>query len=87
MGARIGQLLMLLSRDFVWLLLIAGCIAVPVGYISAYIFLQNFNYHVEVGVGTLFIGFVAMLLFGGITIIWQTYRIAIHNPVKSLRAE
>ena len=87
MGARVGQLLMLLSKDFVWLLLIAGCIAVPVGYISAYIFLQNFTYHVVVGVGTMFIGFVAMLLFGGITIIWQTYRIAIHNPVKSLRAE
>ena len=87
MGARIGQLLMLLSKDFVWLLVVAGCIAIPIGYLAAVLFLHNFTYHVAVGAGTLLIGFVAMLLIGVLTIIWQTYRIAIHNPIKSLRAE
>jgi putative ABC transport system permease protein len=78
MGARIVQLLLLL--------VIAGCIAVPAGYIAAQLFLHNFTYHVAVGAGTLLTGFFSMLLVGGFTIVWQTFRIAIHNPVKSLRA-
>ncbi len=87
MGAKIVQLLLLLSKDFVWLLVIAGCIAVPVGYIAAQLFLHNFTYHVAIGAGTLLTGFFSMLLVGGFTIVWQTFRIAMHNPVKSLRAE
>jgi putative ABC transport system permease protein len=87
MGAKIMQLLLLLSKDFAWLLVIAGCIAVPVGYIAAQLFLHNFTYHVAIGAGTLLTGFFSMLLIGGCTIVWQTFRIAIHNPVKSLRAE
>jgi putative ABC transport system permease protein len=43
MGAKVVQLLVLLSKDFAWLLVIAGCIAMPVGYIAAQLFLHNFT--------------------------------------------
>lgn len=87
MGAGVWQLLLSLSKDFVLLLLIAGLIAVPAGYIASSFFLYNFAYHVTIGAGTLCAGFLAMLLIGGITIAGQTWRIATHNPVNSLRAE
>lgn len=87
MGAGVGQLLLLLSKDFVWLLLIAGLIAVPAGYIASTFFLYNFAFHISIGAGTLFVGFFAMLMIGGITIVWQTWHIAAHNPVNSLRVE
>jgi putative ABC transport system permease protein len=86
-GARVMQLLLLLSKDFVLLLLIAGLIAVPAGYIASTFFLYNFTYHINIGAGTLLAGFFTMFLIGGITIVWQTYRVATHNPVKSLRTE
>lgn len=87
MGAGVWQLLVLLSKDFIWLLLIAGLIAVPLGYVAGQFFLYNFTYHVTIGMGTLMAGFFAMLVVGGVTVFWQTYRIATHNPVKSLRVE
>jgi len=87
MGAGVWQLLVLLSKDFVWLLLIAGLVALPLGYMASQFFLYNFTYHVSIGAATLLIGFVVMLVMGGSTILWQTYRIATHNPVNSLRVE
>lgn len=87
MGAGVTQLLVLLSKDFVLLLLIAGLIAIPAGYIASNFFLYNFAYHINIGAGTLLAGFFTMLLIGGATIVWQTWRIAAHNPVNSLRAE
>ncbi|MEP7143883.1 MAG: FtsX-like permease family protein [Ferruginibacter sp.] len=87
MGADVWKLLVLLSREFIWLLLIAGLIAVPCGYIASNFFLYNFAFHVTIGPGTLLTGFLAMLLIGGFTIVWQTYRVAAYNPVKSLRTE
>ncbi|UFH54246.1 ABC transporter permease [Spirosoma sp. KNUC1025] len=87
MGARVDQVVWLLSWDFLKLLLIAGAIAMPLGYLATSFFLMTFAYHVTVGVGTLGLCFGIMLLLGGLTIGWRTYRTALTNPTDSLRAE
>ncbi|GAA4446986.1 ABC transporter permease [Nibrella saemangeumensis] len=87
MGADITQIVALLSWDFVKLLLIASAIALPLGALAGMAFLINFAYHVSIGIETLGVCFLVMLLLGGLTIGWRTYRAASANPVKSLRAE
>lgn len=87
LGASVGQLILLLSGNFLLLLLLAAFIALPVGYIAGSLFLQNFAYHISIDAGTLLIGFVILFITGGLTIGWQTFRVAIHNPVRSLRTE
>lgn len=87
MGADVGQVIWLLSRSFVRLLLVAGSMAIPLGYLAGYAFLINFAYHVSIGIETLGLCFGVLLLLGGLTISIQTYRAAIANPVKSLRTE
>ncbi|MFC5411005.1 ABC transporter permease [Larkinella bovis] len=87
MGAQVRQIIWLLSWDFVKLLLIAGGIALPLGYLAGMAFLINFAYHVSIGFETLG-GCIGLLLaLGGLTIGFRTYRAALSNPADSLRSE
>ncbi|RYY57956.1 MAG: FtsX-like permease family protein [Chitinophagaceae bacterium] len=86
-GAREIQLIQILSRSFIWLLLIAGIIAVPVGYIASILFLQNFSVRTGFGPAWPLACFSILLVIGLITIISQTFKAAIQNPAHQLRAE
>jgi putative ABC transport system permease protein len=86
-GATVAQVVMLLSRQFIRLLVVAALIAFPAGIIIGSTFFNNYAYRAPIGPGTILSGFLALLLIGGLTIGLQTYRTAIANPVKSLRTE
>ncbi|CAN5628851.1 ABC transporter permease [soil metagenome] len=86
-GAGEQQLVRLLSMRFVKLIIIAGLIAIPLGYIAGFFFLQNFAYRVSFGILQLALCFLFLLTIGLFTIISQTYKAAISNPVKNLRTE
>lgn len=85
MGAGVGSLVILLSRGFLRLLLIAGCIALPIGYLLSNLFLQNFPLRISFGIGSLVLCFGLLLLIGLMAIISQTWRAALMNPTRSLK--
>lgn len=84
-GAEVQQLMMLLSKGFIKLLLIAGLIAMPIGYVASFLFLQAFANRIQLGFGWLLLCFGFLLLVGLFTILSQTYRAAVGNPVESLK--
>ncbi|HXS56575.1 MAG TPA: FtsX-like permease family protein, partial [Hanamia sp.] len=86
-GAGENQIVLLLSKGFIKLLFIAGLIAMPLGYIAGFLFLQNFAHRVTFRPDTALLCFLFLLAIGLITIISQTYKAALGNPVKSLRSE
>ena len=86
-GASEKQLVRMLSHRFIKLIIIAGIIAMPLGYIAGFLFLQNFAYRIHFGLWNVLLCFFFLLCIGLFTIISQTYKAAISNPVKSLRSE
>lgn len=86
-GASTRQLIGLLSKKFVWLLVIAGAIALPIGYTLSYLFLQNFADRVGNGFGSALVCFLFLLSVGLLVIFSQTWRASRENPVNSLRTE
>lgn len=86
-GADKKQLVQILSKGFIVLLLIAGVIAMPLGYLLSKMFLQNFALRVSFSVLHLLACFMLMFCIGLFTVISQTYKAAMMNPVKSLRTE
>lgn len=86
-GASEKQLVRMLSQRFIKLICIAGFIAMPVGYIAGFLFLQNFAYRIHFGLWNVLLCFFFLLSIGLFTIISQTYKAARSNPVKSLRME
>ena len=87
MGAGVAAILTLLTRNFLKLIVIAGLIALPIGLICGQLFLHIFAARVEMGFGILAGSFIGMLALALGTISFQIYRVAITNPVESLRAE
>lgn len=86
-GASVQQLVQLLSKGFFVLLLIAGMIALPLGYSMSELFLINFVNHVSTGLLPLIGCFMLLLVIGLITILSQTLTAANENPARNLRSE
>ncbi|MDP4284194.1 MAG: ABC transporter permease [Bacteroidota bacterium] len=86
-GASEKQLIRMLSKRFIKLIIIAGFIAMPVGYLAGHLFLQNFAYRIHFGIWNVLLCFFFLLSIGLFTIISQTYKAAIANPVDSLKTE
>jgi putative ABC transport system permease protein len=87
MGASVAEIITLLSKNFLKLVMISGLIALPVSYVLCYMFLNIFANRINLGFGLLAFSFIGMLLLSLLTIGSQIYRVAISNPVNSIRAE
>jgi putative ABC transport system permease protein len=87
LGASVGSIVSLLSKDFLKLVLIAIVIASPIAWWIMNKWLQDFAYRTNIS-WTVFV--ITALLAAGIalfTISFQSIRAALANPVKSLRTE
>lgn len=87
MGASVSQLWVLLSTDFVLLVMISCVIASPVAWYFLHNWLQKYNYHISINLGVFVLSALAAIGITLLTISFQAIRAAIANPVKSLRSE
>jgi putative ABC transport system permease protein len=87
LGASSGSIMMLFMKEFVLLMTIAIVISFPLGVMSMNAWLTNYSYRIElnwqifISVGLMFC--VVIIAF----VSFQTYKVALANPVKSLRVE
>jgi putative ABC transport system permease protein len=87
LGATVGSVVFLLSREFTKLILIAFILAVPFAWYIMNNWLQGFAYRTELGPGVFLLAGIIALLISWITVSYQSIKAAIVNPVKSLRSE
>jgi putative ABC transport system permease protein len=87
LGADIKSLVGLLSKDFIFLVLIASLVAFPIAWWVLDKWLQDFAYRVDLQWWVFVVAAVAALLIALITVGMQAIKAAIANPVKSLRTE
>ncbi len=87
MGADVSQIVKLLSGGFLKLLLIAALIALPLGYVAGFAFLNVFTFHTGLNSGLLLFCFVAVFFIAILTVGLKTYQAAQMDPAKSLRSE
>ncbi len=87
LGATVGQLAGLLSKDFLRLVLIGIFIASPVAWWGMHKWLQDFVYRIDIGLWIFAVAGGVVILIAGVTISFQALKAAIANPVKSLKTE
>ncbi len=87
LGASIVQLVMLLSKDFVILVLGAFLIAAPLAAWFAHDWLQDFAYRIGLSWWIFAVAALGMLLLALTILSIRTVRAAMENPVNSLRTE
>jgi putative ABC transport system permease protein len=87
LGASIPNIVMLLSKDFIKLVLIAFVIASPVAWFVMHNWLNDFAYRVNISWWIFFAAGLLAVVIAVATISFQAVKAAIANPVKSLRTE
>nr|WKN36558.1 ABC transporter permease [Tunicatimonas sp. TK19036] len=87
LGASVSNILMLFSKDYIKLVLIAFLIATPLAYLLMHTWLEDFAYRTNISP----LVFVLAVIFAiGITLLtvgYQSAKAATANPVDSLRSE
>ncbi|HEY6901965.1 MAG TPA: ABC transporter permease [Puia sp.] len=86
-GASVGNIVFLLSRDFLVLVGFALLIAFPVAWWMLNRWLEGFAYRVSMGPMVFLLTGGLILLIALVTISLQSVRAALVNPVDSLRSE
>lgn len=87
LGADSKTLILLLSKGFIKILLLAIVLAVPAAYFINNLWLQQIAYHTSFSVGVVVLGVLILLAFGILTIGSQTFRATFVNPVDNLKGE
>ncbi len=87
LGASVLNLWKLLSKDFIVLILISLCIAVPTAYYFMYNWLLQFQYHTALSAWIFIAAGLGAILITLLTVSYQSIRAAMANPVTSLRSE
>ncbi len=87
LGASVLGVIVLLSKEFLILVCLANLIAWPIAHYAMTRWLEDFAYHIDLGIGTfLFSGLVALFI-ALFTLSAQAFKVARTNPVDVLRSE
>jgi putative ABC transport system permease protein len=87
MGASIAQMWLLLSKEFIVLVIISCIIASPVALYFLQHWLQQYNYRINIGAGVFIASAIIAIIVTVFTVSFQAMKAAVLNPVKSLRSE
>lgn len=86
-GASVTGVVILLSKDYLKLVVIANLIAWPLAWYTGTKWLENFAYHIDLTIWPFILSGLSALLIAFLTVSWQAVRAATANPVESLRYE
>ena len=86
-GAGVANILIMLSRQFAAWVMIASVLALPLGYIIARNWLENFAYRTTIGILVFILAVVIAIAVTLLTISYQAWHTARMNPVESLKYE
>ena len=87
LGASVTNIVLLLSKDFIRLVIIAFVMAAPLAYYVMHAWLQDFAYRINIEWWVFAIAGLLAVFIALFTISFQAIKVAIANPVKSLRTE
>lgn len=86
-GATVGEILLVLNRDFLIWVSIAFAVACPIAYIFISRWLENFRVRTEISWWIFAIVGLIVSLVALLTVSYQTWKAATVNPVKALKTE
>ncbi|MEX0288242.1 MAG: ABC transporter permease [Flavobacteriaceae bacterium] len=87
LGASVLKLVNMLSRDFLKLVVIAFVVATPIAWYLMEQWLQGYTYRTEIHWWIFALAMISIMAITLVTISYQTLKVAMTSPVKSLRTE
>jgi putative ABC transport system permease protein len=87
LGASVRNILVLLCKDFLMLVFIAAVFAFPVAWYLMNSWLDNFAFKISIGWQVFVVAGLSAMIIAFVTVSYQAIKVAVVNPIKSLRTE
>jgi putative ABC transport system permease protein len=87
LGANVAMITILLTKDFIKLVLIAIIVASPLAWLAMHKWLQGFAYRQEISWWIVAAAGFGSVVIASVTVSFQSIKAAVANPIKSLRSE
>jgi putative ABC transport system permease protein len=87
LGASMREIMVLLSGDYVRLVVVANAIAIPVGYFFINEWLNGYAYRIEFSWWLLIVPLMITMVLAFLSILYQVARASRTNPVNALKYE
>ena len=87
LGASVGNIVYLFSREFTVLIIIAFAISAPAGWYLMHIWLRDYSYRISIGPDIFISAIVASVVIAWLTVGYKAVKAAMANPVVSLKTE
>lgn len=87
LGASVPAVVAMLSKPFMWYVVVANVAAWPLAYFGMQAWLEGFAYRVELGLGVFLLAGFLVLSISLLTVSFQSVKAALADPVRSLRHE
>lgn len=87
LGASVIDIVVLLSKEFAGLVLIAVIVSIPTAYYFLNKWLQDFAYRIDISWWIFVLAGMSALMIALLTVSFQAIKAAVANPVKNLRTE
>ena len=87
LGASISDIVILISKNYLWWIFFSNLIAWPVTYYAMNKWLEDFAYRIDLSIWPFLVTGILVLVIALITVSWQAIRAALTNPVEALRYE
>lgn len=87
LGASVAEIVLLLSKDFISIVLFSLVLSIPIAYFIAHTILKDYPYHISLGVYLFAIPALLVLVVALFTISIQSFRAALANTALNLRSE
>jgi putative ABC transport system permease protein len=87
LGASVGNIVYLFSKEFTLLIVVAFVIAAPLAWYFMQQWLQGFTYRIKPGAGIFVLTISLSIIIAWLTVGYKAITAALVNPVKSLKSE
>lgn len=87
LGSSVTSLVILVSKKFLYLVLISCVFAWPIAYYLMKSWLNNYAYKIDLTIWVFILSGIILLLITFITIIYQSIKVSLTNPVDVLKYE
>lgn len=87
LGASVGSIVFLFSKEFMLLIGFSFLVAIPVSWYMMSNWLQTFTYRISISVDVFILAIGLSIVLAWVTVGYKAIKAALANPVKSLRSE
>ncbi|MEQ6122108.1 ABC transporter permease [Reichenbachiella sp. MALMAid0571] len=87
LGASMWNVMLIMPRNLLGLVLMSGLLALPVTYFMAKEWLLEYAFRIDISIWMFVIPLFAVLLVAALSVLPQSIRVGLVNPIESLRDE